>query len=58
MGRKRCRQDTGTYTGDDWTAGAPRIDHLLVDGGEVLWYCTEERIPWFLHVGSPAGVHR
>ena len=44
--RKRCRQKIGTYTGFATTGlrGAPRIDHLLVDGGEVLWYCTEERI--------------
>ncbi|MGB1573188.1 MAG: endonuclease/exonuclease/phosphatase family protein [Flavobacteriales bacterium] len=44
--RKRCRQKIGTYTGFATTGlrGAPRIDHLLVDGGDVLWYCTEERI--------------
>lgn len=43
---KRCRANMGTYTGfqTGGLRGAPRIDHILVDGGEVLWYCTEERI--------------
>ncbi len=43
---KRCRDKIGTYTGFNTGGlrGAPRIDHILVDGGEVLWYCTEERI--------------
>jgi len=43
---KRCRDNIGTYTGfkTGGLRGAPRIDHILVDGGEVLWYCTEERI--------------
>ena len=43
---KRCRDRIGTFTGFP-TSGlraAPRIDHILVDGGEVLWYCTEEKI--------------
>ena len=35
VARKRCRQKIGTYTGFATTGlrGAPRIDHLLVDGG-------------------------
>jgi len=43
---KRCRSGQGTYTGfaTSGLRGAPRIDHILVDGGEVLWYCLEERI--------------
>ena len=43
---KRCRDKIGTFTGFNTGGlrGAPRIDHILVDGGEVLWYCTEERI--------------
>ena len=44
--RKRCRSGQGTFTGflTSGLRGAPRIDHILVDGGEVLWYCLEERI--------------
>ena len=43
---KRCRPKIGTFTGfpTNGLRGAPRIDHILVDGGKVLWYCTEERI--------------
>ena len=43
---KRCRDRIGTFTGFPTSGlrGAPRIDHILVDGGEVLWYCTEEKI--------------
>jgi len=43
---KRCRSGQGTYTGfaTNGLRGAPRIDHIFVDGGEVLWYCLEERI--------------
>lgn len=44
--KKRCRSGIGTFTGfrTGGLRGAPRIDHILVDGGEVLWYCTEEQI--------------
>lgn len=43
---KRCRSGQGTYTGfaTNGLRGAPRIDHIFVDGGEVIWYCLEERI--------------
>ena len=43
---KRCRSGQGTYTGFPTSGlrGAPRIDHIFVDGGDVLWYCLEERI--------------
>lgn len=43
---KRCRSGQGTYTGFATTGlrGAPRIDHIFVEGGDVLWYCLEERI--------------
>lgn len=43
---KRCRDRIGTFTGfpTSGLSAAPRIDHILVDGGEVLWYCTEEKI--------------
>ena len=46
VAEKRCRSGQGTYTGfaTSGLRGAPRIDHILVDGGEVLWYCLEERI--------------
>lgn len=44
--KRRCRDGIGTFTGfaTGGLRGAPRIDHILVDGGEVLWYCTEEQI--------------
>lgn len=43
---KRCRKNIGTYTGFATVGlrGAPRIDHILVRGAEVPWYCTEEQI--------------
>ena len=43
---KRCRDRIGTFTGFPTSGlrGATRIDHILVGGGEVLWYCTEEKI--------------
>jgi endonuclease/exonuclease/phosphatase family metal-dependent hydrolase len=43
---KRCRQNIGTYTGfaTGGLRGAPRIDHILVRGATVPWYCTEEQI--------------
>lgn len=43
---KRCRRDIGTFTGfrTDGLRGAPRIDHILVRGATVPWYCTEEQI--------------
>lgn len=43
---KRCRDRIGTFTGfpTSGLSAAPRIDHILVDGGEILWYCTEEKI--------------
>jgi endonuclease/exonuclease/phosphatase family metal-dependent hydrolase len=46
LAQKRCRSGIGTFTGfrTGGLRGAPRIDHILVDGGDVLWYCTEEQI--------------
>lgn len=43
---KRCRDNIGTFTGfaTGGMRGAPRIDHILVRGASVLWYCTEEQI--------------
>ena len=43
---RKCRSGIGTYTGFPTIGlrGAPRIDHILVRGAEVAWYCTEEQI--------------
>ena len=43
---KRCRQNIGTFTGfaTGGLRGAPRIDHILVRGATVPWYCTQEEI--------------
>ena len=43
---KRCRNKIGTFTGfaTGGMRGAPRIDHILVRGASVLWFCTEEQI--------------
>lgn len=56
---KRCRSNMGTYTGFATTGlrGAPRIDHILVDGGEVLWYCAEERIIEGLYMSDHLPVY-
>ena len=42
----RCRKNLGTFTGFPigGLRGAPRIDHILVRGGTVPWFCVEERI--------------
>ena len=56
---KRCRDRIGTFTGFP-TSGlrtAPRIDHILVDGGEVLWYCTEEKIVEGLYMSDHLPVY-
>ena len=46
VAEKRCRKNIGTYTGfpTGGLRGAPRIDHILVRGGSVLWFCAEEQI--------------
>ena len=41
---KRCRRPVRTPALPRVDCGGHRIDHILVDGGEVLWYCLEERI--------------
>ena len=43
---KRCRKNIGTFTGfpTGGLRGAPRIDHILVRGASVLWFCAEEQI--------------
>ena len=46
VAEKRCRKNIGTYTGfpTGGLRGAPRIGHILVRGGSVLWFCAEEQI--------------
>ena len=46
VAEKRCRKNIGTYTGfpTGGLRGAPRIDHILVRGASVLWFCAEEQI--------------